>query len=254
MSKHPKLTVLLFIAMARPTKHDEATREALLDAAEALLATGGPDAVSVRAVAEKIGVSTRAVYSVFGAKPGLVGALAARGFNRLADLVNAIPTTPDPLADLAAAGPRGFRVFALEKPHLFRITYDQISEAVYSQAETYPALFASFQALEARFTRALDAGLLTPRPMVELIFMYHSFCCGLATNELSAQPPPVGANFWKVAQGTDYAALWESALAALVKGLGTSLGTSPAKAVSPPNQSATKLQSRANSAMASRKS
>ena len=217
------------IAMARPTKHDETTREALLDAAEALLATGGPDAVSVRAVAEQIGVSTRAVYSVLGSKAGLLGALAARGFNRLAELVNGLPVTDDPLADLAAAGPQGFRIFALERPHLFRITYDQISEETYSQPETYPALFASFSALEARFTRALDAGLLTKRPMVELVFVYHSLCCGLAANELSSHPPPVGANFWKVVQGIDFAAVWGSALTALVRGLSTGQGQDQAR-------------------------
>ena len=205
--------------MARPTKHDANTREALLDAAEALLAASGPDAVSVRSVAGKVGVSTRAVYSVFGSKPGLLGALAARGFHRLADLVNGVPVTDDPLADLAAAGPRAFRVFALERPHLFRITYDQVNEEFYAQPEAYPALFASFSALEARFARALETGQLPKRPMVELVFMYHSFCCGLAANELSTQAPPVGANFWKVAKGVDFEALWESALTAFVRGL-----------------------------------
>ena len=207
-------------AMARPTKHDEATREALLDAAETLLAALGPDAVSVRAVADKAGVSTRAVYSVFGSKPGLMGALAARGFHRLADLVNGLPITSDPLADIAAAGPCAFRVFALERPHLFRITFDRISEEIYAQPETYPALFASFSALESRFNRAVETGQLAKRPMVELVFMYHSFCCGLAANELSALPPPVGANFWKVARDVDLKALWENALAAFVRGLG----------------------------------
>jgi AcrR family transcriptional regulator len=209
------------IAMARPIKHDDTTREALLDAAEALLATHGPDAVSVRSAADKVGVSTRAVYSVFGSKPGLMGALAARGFHRLADLVNGLPVTGDPLADLAAAGPHAFRVFALERPHLFRITFDRISEEIYAQPESYPALFASFSALESRFNRALASGRLAKRPMVELVFMYHSFCCGLAANELSTLPPPVGANFWKVTQGVDFQTLWEDALAAFVRGLAT---------------------------------
>jgi AcrR family transcriptional regulator len=205
--------------MARPNKHNAATREALLDAGETLLASAGPDAVSVRSVADRIGVSTRAVYSVFGSKSGLMGALAARGFHQLADRVNSLPVSDNPLADLAAAGPRAFRAFALERPHLFRITYDQISEEIYSQPETYPALFASFRALETRFAKALEAGLLKPRPMVELVFAYHSFCCGLASNELSSKPPPVGANFWKVAEGMDFLAVWEAALTAFVQGL-----------------------------------
>ncbi len=146
-------------------------------------------------------------------------ALAARGFHRLADLVNNLPITDDPLADLAAAGPHAFRRFALERPHMFRITFDQISEQIYSQPETYPALFASFRSLELRFARALDAGLLSPRPMVELVFMYHSFCCGLASNELSSKPPPIGANFRKLAKDIDFARLWSSALMAFVTGL-----------------------------------
>lgn len=210
--------------MARPFKHDASTREALLDAAEALLAAQGPDAVSVRAVADAVAVSTRAVYSVFGAKPGLVGALAARGFQHLADRVNALPVTDDPLADLARAGPLGFRVFALERPHLFRLSFDPVNAEVYTQPTAYPALFAPYRALESRFARALDAGLLARRPMVELVFTYHAFCCGLASNELSSLPPPVGANFWKVAQGVDFLALWEQALAALVRGLGAAPG------------------------------
>ena len=205
--------------MARPTKHDAQTRESLLDAAEALLASAGPDAVSVRAVADAVGVSTRAVYSVLGSKSGLMGALAARGFTQLADRVNALPFTDDPLSDLANAGPQGFRVFALERPHLFRITYDRISEEIYAQPETYPALFASFHSVEKRFLRVVEQDLIAPRPVVELVFMYHAFCCGLAANELSAQPPPVGANFWKIAAGVDFAALWKTALSAFVRGL-----------------------------------
>ena len=58
-------------------EHDESTGDALLDAAEALLAAGGPDAGTVRAVAGAVGVPTRAVYSLFGAKEGLVHALTA---------------------------------------------------------------------------------------------------------------------------------------------------------------------------------
>ncbi len=205
--------------MARPNKHDATTREALLDAAEALLAGSGPDAVSVRTVADEIGASTRAVYSVFGSKSGLMGALAARGFQRLADLVNGLPVTDDPLADLAAAGPHAFRAFALASPHLFRITFDQISEDIYAQPNAYPALFASYRALATRFNRGLDLGVLTQRPVVELVFMYHSLCCGLAANELSCQPPPVGSNFWKIVDGVDFAAIWTTALTAFVQGL-----------------------------------
>ena len=54
--------------MGRPREHDEHTRVALLAAAEQLVAEGGPTQLSVRAVADAAGTSTRAVYSLFGSK------------------------------------------------------------------------------------------------------------------------------------------------------------------------------------------
>ena len=63
--------------MGRPRVHDEATRATLRAVAEQLVAEGGAPALSVRAVAKKAGTSTRAVYSLFGSKEGLlVDALA----------------------------------------------------------------------------------------------------------------------------------------------------------------------------------
>lgn len=206
--------------MARPVKHDEHTRDALVDAAEALLAEGGAAAVTVRAVAERVGESTRAVYSVFGSRAALMGAVAARGFQLVADRVDALPVTDDPLADLVAAGVHGLRPFALERPHLFRITYHDVSEEIFTRPEAMPALMASYRALASRIERAVAAGLLPDRPMAEHVFSFHSFTCGLAVNELSRQPPPVGASFWRMTARTDMAELWQRALTAYVAGLG----------------------------------
>ena len=63
--------------MPRSKIHDEALRVRLLDAAGALLAAEGPDALSVRRIATEVDTSTTAVYSLFGGKPGLLRALCA---------------------------------------------------------------------------------------------------------------------------------------------------------------------------------
>ncbi len=52
--------------------------EAILDATEALLAGGDPDAVTVRAVADAAGVPTGTIYQFFDDKPALLQALAVR--------------------------------------------------------------------------------------------------------------------------------------------------------------------------------
>ena len=52
--------------MGRPKEHDARTAAALLEAAESVVQSDGVDALSVRRVADEVGTSTRAVYSLFG--------------------------------------------------------------------------------------------------------------------------------------------------------------------------------------------
>jgi AcrR family transcriptional regulator len=61
------------------------TRRALLDAASELLDTGGPDAVTLREVGARAGVSRNAPYRHFADKEGLLAAVAVESWDRLAD-------------------------------------------------------------------------------------------------------------------------------------------------------------------------
>ena len=108
--------------MGRPKQHDDATREALLAAAEQLVEQGGTGALSVRAVAEEIGASTRAVYSTFGSKEGLLTALAKRSFEMFRDAIAELPHTRN-RPDLVQAALTVFRPMAVEHPSLFRIAF-----------------------------------------------------------------------------------------------------------------------------------
>src|SRR5579859_6477470 len=121
--------------MGRPQLHDERTREALFVAAERLVAEGGADAVGVRAVAEGAGTSTRAVYALFGSKEDLVQALAQRAFELVMKQVAAVPLTVDPGADLVACAVRGFRVFALDRPDLFRLFFTARRQALSADSQ-----------------------------------------------------------------------------------------------------------------------
>lgn len=65
------------------------TRDALLDAAEELLDAGGVEAVTLREVGRRAGVSHNAPYKHFASKEALLAAVAARELNRLAALLAA---------------------------------------------------------------------------------------------------------------------------------------------------------------------
>ncbi|GGJ68415.1 TetR/AcrR family transcriptional regulator [Streptomyces brasiliensis] len=71
-----------------------ATRRALLDAAAELLDEGGPDAVTLREVGARAGVSRGAPYGHFADKETLLGAVAAEGWERLSDEIAALDGTP----------------------------------------------------------------------------------------------------------------------------------------------------------------
>src|SRR6478609_8874148 len=106
----------MLVNMGRPRVHDEATAEALLDAAERIVAADGPEALSTRRVADQAGTTTRAVYSLFESKEGLLVALGNRAFQMLGSWVDSIrkqmmprPTWSTASSTTSADGPWSIR-------------------------------------------------------------------------------------------------------------------------------------------------
>ena len=194
--------------MGRPRQHDERTRQALLVAAERLVAEGGVDAVGVRPAAEGAGTSTRAVYALFGSKEGLRQALARRTFDLLAERVDAVPLTDDPGADLVGAAIHGFRAFALEHPDLFRLFFAASAPRADIGAEAESAASAAYDRLIQRIQRAHSAGILGNHSVTEVALLWDAICCGLAIREVC------GMIDQQEAEG-----IWTRGLRALLAGL-----------------------------------
>ena len=85
----------------------------------------GLEALSIRRLASTVGTTTRAVYSLFGSKDGLVIALGTQAFNLLRDDMDSLETTDNPAGDLVEAGVVVFRRFTLGHAALFRIGFLQ---------------------------------------------------------------------------------------------------------------------------------
>jgi len=190
--------------MGRPKQHDDTTREALLGAAEQLVEQGGTEALSVRAVAEEIGSSTRAVYSTFGSKEGLVAALAKRSFDMLRDAIEGLPSTADPAGDLVQAALTVFRPMAVEHPSLFRIAFLRAAPDVELGPDVADAAHAGYELLAERVQRLSEAGLLGGRDVHEATSEFNALCFGMAVTELlnptRLRPDPERA--WRAAFDT----------------------------------------------------
>lgn len=207
--------------MGRPRVHDQQTAEALLDAAERMIEAEGPEALSLRRLAEQTQTTTRAVYSLFGSKDGLIVALANRAFEMLGAGIRALPTREEPVADLVEAGVVIFRRFAIDHPSLFRLAF-QHRDATPSHLwpSVRPTQQAGLAGLRQRIARLGEGGGLEDRALSEATIEFHALCEGLAALELRGLLP-VG----------EEERIWRHALFALVSGLNhTKLRTAPAKA------------------------
>ena len=200
--------------MGRPREHGDETRAALRAAAERLVANGGPHALSVRAVAAEAGTSTRAVYSLFGSKDGLlVDALAQGAFEFLADEIGELVETDDPVADLAAVGVHGFRRLVLEHPALYRIAFQRPLRNLHPGPELTAARQRAWNQLFAKVQRLDEAGLLGEKSAREAAVEFNAMMEGLANAELR------GTVFRNLPEGQEEQA-WRNALTTLVLGFG----------------------------------
>jgi AcrR family transcriptional regulator len=108
--------------VGRPRTNDEAVRERLVVCATEMLATRPRESVTVRAVAAAAETSTTAVYSLFGGKDGLIGAVRDRAVAGLFQDVSAVPTSEDPLADLYALAV-AYRRWGRGHSHLYTVLF-----------------------------------------------------------------------------------------------------------------------------------
>jgi AcrR family transcriptional regulator len=171
--------------VGRPREHDEHTRAALRAAAERLVARGGAGALSVRAVAEEARTTTRAIYALFGSKDGLlVDALAQGAFEFLADGIERLALTEDPIADLVAVGVPVFRQLVVDHPALYRIAFQRIAPNLRAGPELIAARQRAFNQLLSRVQRVKDAGLLGRKSVRVAAVEFNAMLEGLANAEL----------------------------------------------------------------------
>lgn len=143
--------------------HHGDLRSALFAAALDLLAADGADALSLRAVARRAGVSAMAPYRHYADKDALLSALAIYGFQRLRDALQESDRDAAPSQALVAQAV-AYVSFASSNPALFRLMFGPkrrdpnpdvaaAGEAAYSVLSTRVA--AEWTTGEDQATRAL---------------------------------------------------------------------------------------------------
>jgi AcrR family transcriptional regulator len=81
-------------ALSRSARKTAATREAIIDAAQALLDEGGPTALTIPAVSERADVAVQTIYNRVGGRDALLLAIAERALEANRVYMDQAYTTP----------------------------------------------------------------------------------------------------------------------------------------------------------------
>jgi AcrR family transcriptional regulator len=152
----------------------EKLRTQIIDAASRLLIeTGDEDAVSIRAVADAVGVTPPSIYLHFADKNELIFAVCERYFDELDRVTSAVAAeADDPVESLILRG-RAYVKFGLANPEPYRVLFmrkptDTPLPFQYEKIMTSSA----FGHLREAVARAVEAGSIEGDPMLVSVFLW----------------------------------------------------------------------------------
>ncbi|MGB5304856.1 MAG: TetR/AcrR family transcriptional regulator [Gammaproteobacteria bacterium] len=159
--------------------HHGDLKNALLQAAETLLAETGAAGLSLRAVAKAAGVSHTAPYRHFKDKAALLRALAQAGFERLRLAINAAAdAVPHDAGQKLIAAGSAYVTLAVRNPELTRLMFGGVTEP--GDDDASHAADAAFESLVWIITAGVQAGAFRDRDPYELALVAWTSMHGLA--------------------------------------------------------------------------
>lgn len=113
----------MLLPVGKRSETAAATRQSLLDTAGELLDGGGPEAVTLREVGARVGVSRSAPYRHFADKEALLTVLATNALSRLGDALEALANSNDPPEQSLRAALLSLIGIGRTQPHLYRLMF-----------------------------------------------------------------------------------------------------------------------------------
>jgi AcrR family transcriptional regulator len=159
--------------------HHGDLRGALVRASLELLAEDGLEGLTLRSVARRVGVSHAAPKNHFGELSGLLEAVAAEGFRRLTEAMEAaVMAAPDPLSKLLEAGV-AYVAFARRAPGHFRAMFHPRLGPRAPGSELEQASTQALGVLVGAMSVAQAAGVVRAGDVLELSLAAWSLVHGL---------------------------------------------------------------------------
>ncbi|MEE9132234.1 MAG: TetR/AcrR family transcriptional regulator [Gemmatimonadota bacterium] len=163
------------------------TETAILEAGRDLLAQGGINALSMRAVGARVGVSATAIYNYFENKEALVRRVVTLGFERFdAYLREAVVDRPEGSAERLRALGEAYVRFAFENREYFRVLFAMHADLP-REIEELPE-GSGYSLFRQSVVDAMEAGSIRQADPDLVVLYLWTHVHGLVTLLLSCKP------------------------------------------------------------------
>lgn len=155
-------------------KRHQRTQQAILDAARQIIHEEGSNALSMRAIAQRIDYSPAGLYEYFGSKEEIIGEICRQGHHRLKSYMERVSTALPIEAYLGETG-LAYIEFAVQNPDFFLLMFTTIPTLPAADEMTAEALQqtmedelmgenSAFVVLIKGIQRGVDEGVFTTQP------------------------------------------------------------------------------------------
>ncbi|CRK56623.1 Transcriptional regulator, TetR family [Alloactinosynnema sp. L-07] len=175
----------------------EQVREDVKAAALDQLASGGPQAISINAIAKQLGVSGPALYRYFANRDDLLTALVIDAYCDLRDALAPVldPTTPRRDPEERVRGLAGaYRAWALAQPHRYELLFKPPLPGYDAHAEPLAAAARSLMAILLAALHGID----DPKPAGPVTYEHEDV---LAARGAGTEPFHLAVSVWSRLHG-----------------------------------------------------
>ena len=145
----------------------ELLRRNVIETASLLLMQEGPDALTVRRIAQELDCSTKILYTIFHGKDDVANALYIEGSERLQQTFARVPFMENPAEYLSAMG-LAYWNFVLENPGFYAVMFSGAIPNFHPHDSSIHKTKEAFETFDKALLQYMDQGLLA-KDKVEII-------------------------------------------------------------------------------------
>ncbi|UOE92683.1 TetR/AcrR family transcriptional regulator [Alkalihalobacillus sp. LMS39] len=149
-------------------EHNENLKQTIVEAAAILLQEHGPEAVTIRKVAEKMECSTKIIYNLFNKKDGLIKLLYLEGCKLLAESFRSIDKQEN-LQEYLCSLCEAYWDFSYNYPSYYQLMFGGAFSEFKLEEESIDATNTALQQFTEVIKGAIEAGTISEKDPLEVV-------------------------------------------------------------------------------------